>query len=90
MGVRVYEPGMRIRTDGDYGHRIDTIQAAMDALDENTKTAAVLAACEHARQDRRAKEQALAHPDMTEELAEILSTSAIQLHYEITASVDTA
>ncbi|WP_432277129.1 DUF7692 domain-containing protein, partial [Halobacterium salinarum] len=31
----------------------------MDALDENTKTAAVLAACEHARQDRRAKEKAL-------------------------------
>jgi len=81
---------MRIRTDGDYGHRIDTIQAAMDALDENTKTAAVLAACEHARQDRRAKEQALAHPDMTPELAEILSTSAMQLHYEITATVDTA
>ncbi|WP_457769211.1 DUF7692 domain-containing protein [Halobacterium salinarum] len=36
----------------------------MDALDENTKTAAVLAACEHARQDRRAKEKALEHPSL--------------------------
>ncbi|WP_233745599.1 DUF7692 domain-containing protein [Halobacterium bonnevillei] len=80
---------MRIRTDGDYVHRIDTIQAAMTALDENTKTAAVLAACEHARQDRRAKEQALAHPDMTPELAEILSTSTMQLCYEVTTHVGT-
>jgi len=60
MPGRVYEPGMRIRTDGDYAHRVDTIQAATDALDENTKTAAGLAACEHARQDRRAKAQPLA------------------------------
>jgi len=87
MGVRVYEPGMRIRTDGDYVHRIDTIQAAMTALDENTKTAAVLAACEHARQDRRAKEKALAHPDMTEELAELLSTSELQLTYKVETAV---
>ncbi|MFC3478737.1 DUF7692 domain-containing protein [Halobacterium litoreum] len=80
---------MRIRTDGDYAHRRDTIEAAMDALDENTKTAAVLAACEHARQDRRAKEEALEHPDMTPELAEILSTSRFRLSYEVETGLDT-
>ncbi|WP_233745276.1 DUF7692 domain-containing protein [Halobacterium bonnevillei] len=51
---------MRIRTDGDYVHRVETIQAATDALDENSKTATVLAACEHAHHDRRAKAQPLA------------------------------
>ncbi|MCF2206890.1 hypothetical protein KI372_00445 [Halobacterium salinarum] len=34
---------MRIRTEGDYAHRLDVIKAAMDALNENTETAAVLA-----------------------------------------------
>jgi len=80
---------MRIRTDGDYAHRLDVIKAAMDVLDENTKTAAVLAACEHARQDRRAKQKALSHPDMTPELAEILSTSELQLTYETTTTIRT-
>ena len=51
----VYEIGMRIRTDGDYAHCLDTIESAVDALDENIKTAAVLATCEHARLDRQAK-----------------------------------
>ena len=79
---------MRIRTDGDYAHRLDTIESAVDALDENTKTAAILTACEHARLDRQAKQRALAHPDMTEELAAVLSTRTMQLHYEVTTAVD--
>jgi hypothetical protein len=80
---------MRLRTDGDYAHRIDTIEAAMDALEENTKTAVVLAACEHARQDGNAKREALPHPDMTPELADLLSTPTMQLRYETTTYVDT-
>jgi len=79
---------MRIRTDGDYAHRLDAIESAMDALDENTKTAAVVAACEHARQDRKAKERALTHPDMTPELAEILSTPHLRLRYELTTGIE--
>lgn len=86
---RVYESSMRIRTDGDYAHRLDAIEAAMDALDENTKTAAVVAACEHARFDRKAKQRALAHSDMTPELAEILSTPHFRLVYEINTSIST-
>jgi hypothetical protein len=80
---------MRIRTDGDYAHRLDAIEAAMDALDENTKTAAVIAACEHVRQDRRAKEKALEHPDMTPELAEILSTRELRLNIEMNTDLKT-
>lgn len=71
--ARVNEPGMRIRTDGDYGHRLDTIRAAMDALDENTKTGAVLAAREHIRR----KETALSHPHLTEDPAVVLTTSEL-------------
>lgn len=79
---------MRIRTDGDKAHRLDAIESAKDALDETTKTGAVLAACEHARLDRAAKERALDHPDMTEELAEVLSTRSMPLQYEIETGVD--
>jgi len=79
---------MRIRTDGDYAHRLDVIESAMTALNENTKIAAVLAACEHARQDYRAKEKALEHPDMTPELAEILSTQMVSLSYRIETKID--
>lgn len=78
---------MRIRTEGDYAHRLNAIKSAMEALDENTKTAAVIAACDHARQDRKAKREALSHPDMTAELADILSTSHLQLNYEIERSI---
>lgn len=61
----------------------------MDALNENTKTAAVLAACEHARQGRQAKEKALEHPDMTPDLADVVTTSEVQLAYETTTTIET-
>lgn len=80
---------MRIRTAGNYAHRLDVIEAAVDALDGNTKTAAVLAACEHALRDRRAKEEALEHPGMTPELAEVLSTSQLKSSYDITVEINT-
>jgi hypothetical protein len=59
-----------------------------DAEDENTRTDAVIAACEHARQDRRAKEQALEHPDMTPELVEVLSTREIGLRDDVSTSIE--
>lgn len=80
---------MRIRTDGDYAHRLDAIESAMQAPDKNARTGAVIVACEHARQDRKAKRKALTHPDMTPALAEILSTSVLQLSYETHTSVNT-
>jgi hypothetical protein len=89
FSARVNEASMRIRTDGDKSYRQDIIEQAMRALDENTKTDAVIAACEHARQDRRGKEKALNHPDMTPELAEILSTRELGLTYEVETVVST-
>jgi hypothetical protein len=81
--------GIRIRTDGDRGHREDVVKMAGDALEEDTTTGAVIAACRHARQDVRAKERALEHPDMTEELAEILSTEEVELELRRETSVET-
>lgn len=78
---------MRIRTDGDYAHRKDVIEEAADVLDENTNTAAVIAACDHARQDVKAKRDALEYlarhvsPDVAAEVADRLSTSAVSLEY---------
>ncbi|MDH5021687.1 DUF7692 domain-containing protein [Halobacterium rubrum] len=84
---------MRVRRAQDHVAVYDCAQTGVVvvvvALDENTKTAAFLTACEHARQDRRAKEKALANPDMTPELAEVLSTTQLQLSYEITTTLTT-
>lgn len=47
---------MRIRTDGKFAHRKDTIQATAGALERN-KTDAVLDACRHLVADRDAKRE---------------------------------
>lgn len=80
---------IRIRTDGDHGHREAAIDRVGELLDESTRTGAIIAAVEHTRQDVRRKQKALNHPDMTQELAEILSTSEISLEYEIETAVRT-
>lgn len=68
---------MRIRTDGDYAHRVDTIQAAADRLDCN-KTRAVLVSCEVVGDVLDGVEDALAHEDVPprvrREMAERIST----------------
>ena len=78
---------MRIRTDGDRAHRVEMIEMAADLWDCN-KTDAVLRSCEYAvRMDRRLR-AALEHPDMTPELAEVLSTPDVPLRYEIETGVE--
>lgn len=86
---------MRIRTDGDKAHRKDVIEEAQRALDENTKTAAIIAACEHARQDVERKEDALEYltehvrPEVVREVAERLSTREVQLDVDVETNVRT-
>lgn len=78
---------MRLRTDGEYAHRKDTIETAADVLDENTNTQTVLHACEYVRRMQYNLERAVAHDDMTEELAELLSTKEIPVEYRVETSV---
>lgn len=75
---------LRIRMDGKFAHRKDTIEGAAKTFDCN-KTDAVLKACEFAIRmiDGMGQpsnlERALDHPDMTPELAEVLSTPEAKL-----------
>ena len=78
---------MRIRTDGDYAWRKDLVDDVGDLLGENTRSGAVDGACEFTRQMLPALQEAVEHPDMTEELAEVLSTRTVNVEYEIETGV---
>lgn len=81
---------VRIRTDPAEGHshRYDTIQDAKDVFNAGNNTQAILAACEHARRDRKAKERVLewASRELSGEqrdaLLELLSTPDMKLKAE--------
>ena len=79
---------MRIRTDGKFAYRKDLVDDVADLLDENTRVGAVEASCEFTRQMLPALQKAVEHPDMTEELAEILSTRVVDVEYEVSTSVN--
>jgi len=83
---------MRIRTDGDYEHRKDTIEAAANRLDCN-KTRAVLVSCDVVGRLLDNVEDALEHEDLPprvrDELAETISTRTVTVDVEEpAASVD--
>jgi hypothetical protein len=83
---------MRIRTDGDYEHRKDTIEAAANRLDCN-KTRAVLISCDVVGRLLDNVEDALEHEDLPprvrDELAETISTRTVTVDVkEPAASVD--
>ena len=79
---------MRIETSGKYAWRTDLYDAAGDQLDENTRSGAVDSACEFTCEMLPALERAVEHPDMTKELAEVLSTQAVEIKYEISTDVN--
>ena len=59
-----------------------------DLLDENTRSGAIDASCLFAQQMLPALAKAVKHPDMTEDLAEILSTPTVKLEYEVETGVN--
>ena len=78
---------MRIRTDGKFAYREELVDDVADQLGENTRVGAVEASCEFTQQMLPALAKAVEHPDMTEELAEILSTRVVDVEYEISTDV---
>ncbi|PSP88210.1 hypothetical protein BRC90_08000 [Halobacteriales archaeon QS_4_69_34] len=58
-----------------------------DRLNENTRSDAVDGACEFTREMLGNLEHAVEHPDMTEDLAEILSTCTVDIEYRIETGV---
>lgn len=78
---------MRIRTNGKFAYREDLVDDIADLLDENTRVGAVEASCEFTQAMLPALTEAVEHPDMTEELAEILSTRAVEVEYRVERGV---
>ena len=79
---------MRIRTTGDSEWRLGLYDDVGDLLDENTRSGAIDDACLFTRQMLPALERAVEHEDMTEDLAEILSTPTVEVEYEIETGVN--
>ena len=78
---------MRIETTGDYAWRTALYDDVGDRLGENTRSGAIDASAEFTRQMLPALAEAVEHPDMTEELAEILSTRTVDVEYRVETAI---
>lgn len=79
---------MRIRTNDKFEWRTDLYDDVADMLGESTRSGGIDASAEFTRHMLRNLERAAEHPDMTEELAEILSTPQVHVRYEVSSGVD--
>jgi len=78
---------MRIRTSGESEWRLGSYDDVGELLDENTRSGAIDASCLFTRQMLPALEKAAEHPDMTEDLAEILTTPTVDVEYQVETGV---
>ncbi|WP_049998582.1 DUF7692 domain-containing protein [Halococcus sediminicola] len=67
--------------------RTDLYDDAGDALGESTRSGAVDGACEFTTTMLPALQEAVDYPDMTSELADVLSTSVVDVEYEVSTGV---
>ena len=79
---------MRIRTSGESEWRLELYDDVGELLDENTRSGAIDGACRLTQQMLPALAKAVEHPDMTEELAEVLSTSMVDVEYRVERGVN--
>ena len=79
---------MRVNTADSYAWRLDLYDDVASMLGESTRSGGIDASCEFTRQMLRNLERAADHPDMTEELAEILSTDQVELEYRVETGVN--
>lgn len=79
---------MRIKTDGKLEYRLDQLRRIMRATDEGTKSGAFDFSTEFTLRMLENLDQAVHHPDMTEELADVLSTPTVDLTYRIVADLN--
>ena len=79
---------MRIRTDGKFAYREDLVDNVADRLDKNTRVGAVEASAEFTQAMLSALQEAVEHEDMTEDLAEVLSTRVVDVEYEVSTGVN--
>jgi hypothetical protein len=72
---------MRVRTNGDYDWRTDLYDDTAESFGVGTKSAGIDAACQFSTQMLRNLERAAEHDDMTEDLAELLSTTNVTVEH---------
>ena len=73
---------MRIKTDGTHEYRLDLLRRVMQRTGEGTKSGAFDFATEYTLQMLDAIEEASDHPDMTPELAAVLSTPHVEIEHQ--------
>ena len=73
---------MRIKTDGAHEYRLDLLRRVMQQTGEGTKSGAFDFATEYTLQMLDAIEEASDHPDMTPELAAVLSTPYVEIEHQ--------
>jgi hypothetical protein len=76
------DEAMQIKTNGRYKWRLDLYDHVSEELGADTRTDAIDASCEFTRNMLANLERAVDHSDMTEELAEILSTPKVKVQYQ--------
>lgn len=79
---------MRINTDDKYEWRTDLYDRVGDLMNESTRSGAVDASAQFTEEMMKNLDRAMDHPDMTPELAALLSTSQVKLEYEIQSGVN--
>lgn len=78
---------VHIKSSGDYAWREDLYERVGKEIGEEVTAGAIDAACEFTSETIPNLERAIEHPDMTEELAEVLSTNLVQLEYRVETDV---
>lgn len=78
---------MRLATDGNQDYRVRWMRRIMEQTGENTKSGAIDFSLEFTNRMLADLEQAAEHPDMTPELANILSNHKATIEIEKTAEL---
>jgi hypothetical protein len=79
---------MRINTNGEKEYRTDLYERTAERFGVSTKSGGIDAACEFSTQMLRNLERAAEHEDMTENLAELLSTPNVTVEHRIVSGVE--
>jgi hypothetical protein len=79
---------MRINTNGEKDYRTDLYERTAERFGVGTKSGGIDAACEFSTQMLRNLERAAEHEDMTEELADVLSTPNVTVEYHVETGLE--
>ena len=79
---------MRINTNGEKDYRSDLYERTAERFGVGTKSGGIDAACEFSTQMLRNLERAAEHPDMTKDLAEVLSTAGVTVEHRTITGVE--